>query len=69
MKAGSWVRTKLGDLKIGSGYFGKTYSALDMAFDYSTDTLYVLTDELKKENGGPPDDGGLSHRQGDGSGA
>ena len=61
MKAGSWVRTKLGDLKIGSGYFGKTYSALDMAFDYSTDTLYVLTDELK-ENGGPPDDGGLSHR-------
>ena len=52
MKAGSWVRTKLGDLKIGSGFFGKTYSALDMAFDYSTDTLYVLTDELKENEGG-----------------
>ena len=52
MKAGSWFRTKLGDLKIGSGYFGKTYSALDMAFDYSTDTLYVLTDELKENEGG-----------------
>ena len=52
MKAGSWVRTKLGDLKIGGGFFGKTYAALDMAFDYSTDTLYVLTDELNENEGG-----------------
>lgn len=53
MKAGSWDRTKLGTLKAGTNAWNqKTYSALDMAFDYTTDTLYVLTDELQEKEGG-----------------
>lgn len=53
MKAGSWARSKLGDLKIPGKYSweSKTYPALDMAFDYSTDTMYILTDELTENEG------------------
>lgn len=53
MKAGTWDRTKLGTLKAGTNAWNKkTYSALDMAFDYTTDTLYVLSDELNENEGG-----------------
>ncbi|MGM9641314.1 MAG: S8 family serine peptidase [Faecousia sp.] len=52
MKAGSWDRTKLGDLKVGQYWWAqKTYPALDMAFDYTTNTLYVLADELNENEG------------------
>lgn len=42
MKAGDWNRIALGTLELD----GTVYPALDMAFDYTTETLYVLTDEL-----------------------
>ena len=46
MKMGDWNRTYLGDFKIQTGmlrYY--QYQALDLAFDYTTNTLYSLTDE------------------------
>lgn len=59
MKAGDWNRTILGKLAVESifefypggyeagDYMMQTieYPALDMAMDYTTKTLYVLTDE------------------------
>ena len=49
IKAGDWTkRTNLGKLVIE----GEEYQALDMAFDYTTDTLYCLTDELELNGGG-----------------
>lgn len=48
MKAGSWNRTEIGRLELD----GQAYSALDMAFDYTTDTLFILTDELAEGQGG-----------------
>ena len=49
MKMGDWThRTILGTLEIN----GTKYQALDMAFDYTTDTLYCLTDELMANDGG-----------------
>ncbi len=48
MKAGGWTRMKIGQLELD----GTPYPALDMAFDYTTDTLFVLTDELKTGQGG-----------------
>ncbi|MGN0985515.1 MAG: S8 family serine peptidase [Candidatus Enterenecus sp.] len=47
-KAGDWSnRTIVGTLKLG----GDIYTALDMAFDYTTKTLYILTDELSSGYG------------------
>ena len=48
MKAVDWTRTPIGELKLD----GETYLALDMAFDYTTNTLFVLTDELTLGAGG-----------------
>lgn len=59
MKLGQWDRTDLGKLnadvmvefypggyEVGDYYMmNAEFPALDMAFDYTTDTLYVLTDE------------------------
>lgn len=42
MKAGSWTRMPIGELVVDGNYC----TAVDMAFDYSTDTLYVLTDGI-----------------------
>lgn len=48
MKAGDWNRMTLGTLELD----GQVYPALDMAFDYTTKTLYCLTDELEAGAGG-----------------
>ncbi len=49
MKMGDWTqRTILGKLEIN----GEVYQALDMVFDYTTNTLYCLTDELETNDGG-----------------
>ena len=48
MKAGDWSRTELGTLALD----GTAYPALDMAFDYTTNTLFALTDELNAGDGG-----------------
>lgn len=48
MKAGDWTRVELGTLTLD----GQVYPALDMAFDYTTKTLYCLTDELVAGEGG-----------------
>ncbi|MGM9641413.1 MAG: S8 family serine peptidase [Faecousia sp.] len=48
MQAGQWDRTVIGKLELD----GQAYPALDMAFDYTTNTLYVLTDELRYGAGG-----------------
>lgn len=47
-KAGDWTRFPIGTLALD----GVTYPAVDMAFDYTTKTLYVLTDELVANGGG-----------------
>lgn len=48
MRSGDWSRTLFGKLELD----GVAYPALDMAFDYTTGTLYVLTDELEIGAGG-----------------
>ena len=48
MKAGSWIRSEIGELAID----GVKYPALDMAFDYTTNTLLIVTDELSEGQGG-----------------
>lgn len=48
MKAGYWNRMPLGEFMLD----GVSYPALDMAYDYVTDTLFVLTDELEEGEGG-----------------
>ena len=48
MKAGDWSRVTLGALELE----GVAYPALDMAFDYATGTLFLLTDELAAGEGG-----------------
>ena len=48
MKAGDWSRVTLGALELE----GVAYPALDMAFDYTTGTLFLLTDELAAGEGG-----------------
>lgn len=40
IKAGSWTRMPIGELVVDGDYC----TAVDMAFDHSTNTLYVLTD-------------------------
>lgn len=48
-KSGDWYnRTVIGTLELD----GEIYPALDMAFDFTTDTLYILTDELSSGTGG-----------------
>lgn len=48
MKAGDWTRSILGTLEID----GDLYTALDMAFDYKNNVMYILTDELSAYRGG-----------------
>ncbi len=48
MRAGSWDRRILGELTLE----GERYLALDMAFDYTTKTMYLLTDERNPKEGG-----------------
>lgn len=45
MKMGDWGRTTLGKIKLPGLLGYNTYQALDMAFDYTTNTLYCITDE------------------------
>ena len=55
MKAGTWTRSVIGKLELPGAYSWSdpiAYSALDMAFDYTTNTLYILTDELSAGAGG-----------------
>ena len=48
MKAGTYDRMPFGTLELD----GEAYSALDMALDITTGTLYILTDELTAGAGG-----------------
>ena len=43
MKAGDWTRTYIGKLEVD----GVTYPALDMAYDYTTGNMYILTDTIQ----------------------
>lgn len=54
MKSGNWTRIPLGSMPEGrdSNYDYVPYPALDMAYDYVNDVLYILTDELKAGDGG-----------------
>lgn len=44
MKAGDWTRTYMGKLEVD----GITYPALDMAYDYTTGNMYILTDTVTR---------------------
>lgn len=54
MKSGDWTRIPLGTMPTGydADYDYVTYPALDMAYDYTRDVLYILTDELVAGAGG-----------------
>ena len=54
MKAGDWTRISLSSMPTGynDDYDTVPYPALDMAYDYTTGTLYILTDELTAGSGG-----------------
>ena len=54
MKAGDWTRIPLGIMPsdYNDNYEMVSYPALDMTYDYTTDTLYILTDELTMGAGG-----------------
>lgn len=45
MKMGDWGRMELGKVKLPGMLRYFTFQALDMAFDYTTNTLYCITDE------------------------
>lgn len=54
IKAGDWTRISIGSMPTGydANYEEMAYPALDMTYDYTTDTLYILTDELVAGDGG-----------------
>lgn len=47
IKSGEWSRAFLGTLEIG----GELCTALDMAFDHSSNVMYIITDELSDWTG------------------
>jgi len=54
MKSGDWTRISIGSMPTGhdANYDEVPYPALDMAYDYKNDILYILTDELVAGDGG-----------------
>lgn len=45
MEAGSWDRSVFAKMPYANEYAAEPYVAMDMAYDFTTDTMYVITDE------------------------